>query len=76
MTKLFVKLEKIQDIEHFINISKNYDFDIDFISGKYVVNGKSIMGVLSLDLTKPIEVHIHSDDATDFVYKIKDYCVK
>ena len=74
MTKIFVKLEKISDIEHFVNVAKNYDFDVDFVSGKYVVNGKSVMGILSLDLTKPIEVHIHSDNAEKFVYEVKELC--
>ena len=75
MTKLNVKLEKIKDIEHFVNIAKKYDFDVDFVSGKYTVNGKSVMGILSLDLTKPIEVHIHSDNAEKFVYEIKELCI-
>lgn len=75
MTKINVKLETIKDIEKFINITKDYDFDIDFISGKYIVNGKSLMGILSLDLSKPVEAHIHSDEAGDLIYKIKEYCV-
>ena len=74
MTKINIKLETLKEIENFINIAKKYDFDIDFISGKYVIDGKSLMGILSLDLSKPVEIHIHSDNAQKFIYEIKEYC--
>jgi len=58
-----VKINSISDVKNFVNIVCKYDFDIDLISDRYVVDAKSIMGIFSLDLTKPIEVQVHTDDA-------------
>ena len=58
-----VQISSIGDVKNFVNIVGKYDFDIDLISDRYVVDAKSIMGIFSLDLTKPIEVQVHTDDA-------------
>ena len=42
------------------NISK-FDFDFDLVSGRYVIDAKSIMGIFSLDLSKPIDLNVHAD---------------
>ena len=53
-----------------------YDFDIDLVSGRYAVDAKSIMGIFSLDLSKPIELNAHTDDADKFMNDIAKYIVK
>ena len=58
-----ISLASINDVKHFVNIVNRYDFDVDLTSGRYVVDAKSIMGIFSLDLSKPIKVEGHSDDA-------------
>ena len=63
MTKATVALPAINDVKEFVNIVMRYDFDIDLISGRYAVDAKSIMGIFSLDLSKPIEITAHTDDA-------------
>jgi phosphotransferase system HPr-like phosphotransfer protein len=50
-----------------------YDFDVDLTSGRYVVDAKSIMGIFSLDLAKPIKVDVHSDDCEKFCEEIKNF---
>ncbi len=62
MTTFNVLLGSINDVKNFVNIVSKYDYEIDLSSGRYVVDAKSIMGIFSLDLSKPIKVEIHSDD--------------
>ncbi|HIW57122.1 MAG TPA: HPr family phosphocarrier protein [Firmicutes bacterium] len=75
MKKFKVLLGSINDVKNFVNIVTKYDYDVDLISGRYVVDAKSIMGIFSLDLTQPIDVEIHSDDCDAFVDEIKPYIV-
>lgn len=68
-----ILLSSINDIKAFVNIVNKYDFDVDLTSGRYVVDAKSIMGIFSLDLSKPIKVDVHTDDADAFIEEIKAY---
>lgn len=70
-----ILLKSVVDVKNFVNITNCYDFDIDLESGRYIVDGKSIMGIFSLDLSKPIKVHIHADDdvAQEFEKKILQF---
>ncbi len=68
-----ILLSSINDIKAFVNIVNRYEFDVDLTSGRYVVDAKSIMGIFSLDLSKPLEVNIHSDEADAFIEEIKAY---
>ena len=60
-----VMLDSIGDVKDFVNMVNRYSCDIDLVSGRYVVDAKSIMGIFSLDLTKPIKVEVHCDDCTE-----------
>ncbi len=66
MTTFHIMLSSINDVKNFVNIVNKYEFDIDLISDRYVVDAKSIMGIFSLDLTKKIAVEVHTDDASAF----------
>ena len=67
--KSFVKM-------HFNDISK-FDYDFDLVSGRYVVDAKSIMGIFSLDLSKPIDLNIHTEEGADEVLEfLKPYIVQ
>ncbi len=57
-----VLLSSINEVKAFVNAVTKYDFEIDLSSGRYVVDAKSIMGIFSLDLSKPIKVEAHSDN--------------
>lgn len=57
-----IMLDSINSVKTFVNIVSKYDFEIDLTSGRYVVDAKSIMGIFSLDLSKPIKVDIHGDN--------------
>ena len=56
-----ILLSSINDIKAFVNIVNKYDFDVDLTSGRYVVDAKSIMGIFSLDLSKPIDCTYECD---------------
>ena len=68
-----VVLSSINDVKNFVNIVSKYDYEIDLTSGRYVVDAKSIMGIFSLDLSKPIKVEIHSDDCADLADELKPF---
>ncbi len=68
-----IMLHSITDVKDFVNIVNRYDFDVDLSSGRYVVDAKSIMGIFSLDLSKPIKVQVHSDDCDAFMEEIKPF---
>ena len=52
--KTTIMLATINDVRDFVDVTRKYDMEIDLASGRYVVDGKSIMGIFSLDLLKPI----------------------
>ena len=70
-----VQISSIGDVQNFVNIVGKYDFDIDLISDRYVVDAKSIMGIFSLDLTKPIKVQLHSEDTQAIEAELAPYIV-
>ncbi len=68
-----VRLGSISDVKEFVNIVNKYDFEIDLISGRYIVDAKSIMGIFSLDLAKPIHVEVHTDAADAICEELKAF---
>lgn len=75
MKSVNVKLAAINDVKKFVNIVARYDFDVDLISGRYAIDAKSIMGIFSLDISKPIRLDAHTDDADAFFAEIKEFIV-
>ena len=73
MKTFTVVLSSINDVKDFVNIVTKYDFEIDLTSGRYVVDAKSIMGIFSLDLTKPIKVEAHSADCDKLLEELAPY---
>ena len=75
MNKTKVLLGTINDVKNFVTVVTQCDYDVDLISGRYAVDAKSIMGIFSLDLSKPIELEAHTDDASAFFAQIKEFIV-
>ena len=73
MATFNVMLSSINDVKNFVNIVSKYDYEIDLSSGRYVVDAKSIMGIFSLDLSKPIKVEIHADDCDALIDELKPF---
>ena len=57
-----IKLSTIEDVRNFVNKLSKYAVDLDLKSGRYTVDARSLMGIFSLDLLKPIEFVINTDD--------------
>lgn len=70
-----IMLRSINDVKDFVNVVNKYDFDVDLTSGRYVVDAKSIMGIFSLDLSKPIRVEVHTEDCENFCNEIKAFII-
>ena len=68
-----ILLKSIDDVKAFVNLTVRFSYDIDLSSNRYVVDGKSIMGIFSLDLSKPIQVTIHSDECDDLLNELKAF---
>ncbi len=68
-------LSSINDVKDFVNTVSKYDFDVDLTSGRYVVDAKSIMGIFSLDLSKPIKVEVHDDNCEPFLNDVERFIV-
>ena len=64
MKTVMISLNTIDKVKAFVNDINRYDCDFDLISGRYVIDAKSIMGIFSLDLSKPIELNVHAENET------------
>ena len=64
MKTLKISVEFIDKVKAFVNEISKFDCDFDLVSGRYVIDAKSIMGIFSLDLSKPINLNIHAGGST------------
>lgn len=76
MTTVQISLNSIEKVKSFVNDIAKFDSDFDLVSGRYVIDAKSIMGIFSLDLSKPINLNIHADDNEAIVESLKAYIVE
>ena len=77
MKTVKVSLNSIDKVKAFVNDVTKFDSDFDLVSGRYVIDAKSIMGIFSLDLSKPIDLHIHAEENLDEILKtLKPYIVE
>lgn len=65
MKTVRISLNSIDKVKSFVNDLAKFDVDFDLVSGRYVIDAKSIMGIFSLDLSKPIDLNIHSVNQID-----------
>ena len=73
MKTITVKLPLAENVKAFVNVVNKYPYDMDLRAGRYVVDAKSILGILSLDLAKPIAMEIYADDCGDLLADIKPF---
>ena len=60
-----ILIDSIDKVKAFVNEITKFECDFDLISGRYVIDAKSIMGIFSLDISKPIDLDIHVNDETE-----------
>jgi phosphotransferase system HPr-like phosphotransfer protein len=71
--KVKLLINTVEKVRHFVNINTNFIGDIDVCSGRYIIDGKSIMGCFSLDLSKELEATITADSTEDIDRIIEEY---
>lgn len=76
MKKETIKLITIDNVKDFVKKVNNLSCEADLTLGKYTIDAKSIMGIFSLDLSRPLELTVHSENCEDFLEEISDYIVK
>lgn len=61
MKTVKISLNSIDKVKAFVNDVTKFNTEFDLVSGRYVIDAKSIMGIFSLDLSKPIDLNIHAE---------------
>ena len=76
MKTVKISLNSIDKVKSFVNDITKFDSDFDLVSGRYVIDAKSIMGIFSLDLSKPIDLAIHAESNLDEIMEVlKPYLI-
>jgi len=73
---VMIRLSLVENVNNFVNIVTRYPFEMDLRAGRHVVDAKSILGIFSLDLSKPITLEIYSDDCGDLLKEIDSFLAK
>ena len=77
MKTVQISLNSIGKVKSFVNTISQFEYDFDLISGRYVIDAKSIMGIFSLDLSKSINLAIHTEENLDDIMEVlKPYLVE
>ncbi|MBQ1246279.1 MAG: HPr family phosphocarrier protein [Clostridia bacterium] len=76
MKSVYIKLAQIDDVYTLVNMLVAYDGDVDLESGRYKVDGKSLLGIFSLNLREPVKLTFHDDEkATELFDRLKNIII-
>ena len=76
MKTVQISLNSIDKVKSFVNAITQFEFDFELIAGRYVIDAESVMGIFSLDLSKPIDLAIHAESNLDEIMEaLKPYLV-
>ena len=75
MKAVNIKLSLAENVKTFVNIVNKYPYDVDLCAGRHVVDAKSILGIFSLDLSKPIAMEVYDDACDDLLEEIKPFII-
>ena len=73
MKSVMIKLSLVENVNRFVNIVTRYPFEMDLRAGRHVVDAKSILGIFSLDLSKPIALEIYANECDELIGEIKPF---
>ena len=73
MKTVNLRLSLVENVNKFVNIVSRYPFEMDLRAGRHVVDAKSILGIFSLDLSRPITLEIYHDDCTQLLEEISPF---
>ena len=73
MKSVPIKLSFAEEVKTFVNAVNRYPYEMDLRAGRHVVDAKSILGIFSLDLSKPITLEIYGDDCEELMKDISPF---
>ncbi len=73
MQAVTISLTQVDQVKRFVNLVAQAPYDVDMVSGRYTVNAKSMLGIYSLDLSKPIQVLMYSDDCEELKKELAEF---
>ena len=73
MKSVRLLLNTTDSVKSFVNLISSYDYDADIRSGRYVVDAKSILGIFSLDLNRPVVLEVYDDNCDELLSKLSPY---
>lgn len=76
MKSVRLLLNTTDSVKSFVNMISSYDYDADIRSGRYVVDAKSILGIFSLDLNRPVVLEVYDDNCDELLSKLSPYMQK
>ena len=76
MKSVPIKLSFAEEVKTFVNTVNRYPYEVDLLAGRHVVDANSILGIFSLDLSKPITLDIYSDTCDDLIADIQQFTIK
>ena len=76
MKETKIVLRDIQSVREFVGLVVMLEYEVDLVQGRYIVDAKSIMGIFALDILSPITLVAHTEDASEFFEKIKNFIVE
>ena len=71
-----INLNSIDKVKAFVHSVNTFNTEFDLVSGRFVIDAKSIMGIFSLDLSKPINLTIYNDDDAEIMESLKPFLVQ
>ncbi len=77
MKQVKININSIDKVKNFVNVITKFDNDFDLVSGRYVIDAKSIMGIFSLDLSQDLDLVIQHDNELDEILEaLKGFIVE
>jgi len=68
-----ILLSSIEAVKKFVTLTNSYNFPINLATDKYKIDAKSIMGIFSLDLSKPLRIEVDSSNADEFIRQLQQF---
>ena len=75
MKSVTIKLSQAEEVKEFVNTVNRYEYEMDLRAGRHVVDAKSILGIFSLDLSKPISLEVYSEQCDDLLRDIQRFTI-
>lgn len=76
MKSVKIELGMAERVKKFVNVVNKYPYEIDLRSGRFLIDAKSLLGIFSLDLSKPVIMEVHDDNCDDLLANLKEFIVE